>query len=157
MRSERKQEIAKAKLKKVRQQLNTPANISQAGGGAVPATPMKPTPSPSGPPAVTPPPTNVPRKAQVGRPARVAKPKAPPQATVPGPKKPTPPKPPVTRSQTKNQTASKMVAVIGPEGDITAPVDAEYDTDELAELPTDSESELVESEPGEETVQNEEQ
>ena len=39
----------------------------------------------------------------------------------------------------------------------TAPVDAEYDTDELAELPTDSESELVESELGDEGVQNEEQ
>ena len=33
MRSERKQEIAKAKLKKVRQQLNVPTNASQAGGG----------------------------------------------------------------------------------------------------------------------------
>ena len=36
-------------------------------------------------------------------------------------------------------------------------MDAEYDTDELAELPTDSESELVESEPEEEAVQYEEQ
>ena len=36
-------------------------------------------------------------------------------------------------------------------------MDAEYDTDELAELPTDSEAELVESEPGEEVTQNEEQ
>ena len=74
-----------------------------------------------------------------------------------GPKKPTPAKPLVTRSQTKNQLASKMVAVADPEGDATAPVDAEYDTDELAELPTDSEPELVESEPGEEVAQNEEQ
>ena len=88
---------------------------------------------------------------------RVAKPKAPPQAMVPGPKKPTPPKPPVTRSQTKNQTATKTVVVTDLEGDTVAPVDAEYDTDELAELPTDSESELVESEPGEEVVQSEEQ
>ena len=31
------------------------------------------------------------------------------------------------------------------EADVTAPVDAEYDTDELAELPTDSDSETVES------------
>ena len=157
MQSERKQEIAKAKLKKVRQQLNTPVNVNEDGGGAVPAAPAKPIPSPAGPPAVTPPPTNVPRKAQVGRPVRVAKPKAPPQATVPGPKKPTPPKPPVTRSQTKNQTATKTVAVTDLEGDTVAPVDAEYDTDELAELPTDSESELVESEPGEEVVQSKEQ
>ena len=106
---------------------------------------------------VTPPPANVPRKAQVGRPARVAKPEVPPQAPVPGPKKPTPPKPPVTRSQTKKQITSKTVAVTDPEGDTAAPVDAEYDTDELAELPTDSESELVESESGEETAQKEEQ
>ena len=35
------------------------------------------------------------------------------------------------------------------EADITTPVDAEYDTDELAELPTDSDSETVESEQGE--------
>ena len=93
----------------------------------------------------------------MGRPARVAKPKVPPQAAVAGPKKPAPPKPPATRGQTKNQAASKIVAVTDPEGDTTALMDAEYDTDELAELPTDSESELVESEPGEEVVQNEEQ
>ena len=41
MRSERKKEIAKAKLKKVRQQLNVPANTNQTGGGAVPTTPTK--------------------------------------------------------------------------------------------------------------------
>ena len=157
MRSERKQEIAKAKLKKVRQQLNTPANTNQAGGGAVLTTPAKPIPSPLGPPAVTPQPANVPRKAQVGRPARVAKPKAPPQAAVAGPMKPVPPKLLVTRGQIKNQTGSKTVAVTDLEGDTTAPMDAEYNTDELAELPTDSDSELVESELGEEAVQNEEQ
>ena len=155
--SERKQEIAKAKLKKVRQQLNAPANTNQTGGGAVPTTPAKPLPSSSGPPVVTPPPANVPRKAQVGRPARVAKPKVPPQAVVAGQKKPAPLKLLATRGQTKNQVASKTVAVTDPEGDTTVPMDAEYDTDELAELPTDSESELVESEPGEEVVQNEEQ
>ena len=157
MRSERKQEIARAKLKKARQQLNPPANINQPGGGTAPATPAKLAPAPSGSPAVTPPPANVPRKAQVGRPVRVAKPKVPPKAAMAGPKKPAPAKPPVTRSQTKNQLASKTVVVADPEGDATTPVDAEYDTDELAELPTDSEPELVESEPGEEVVQNEEQ
>ena len=157
MQSERKQEIAKAKLKKARQQLNTLANPSQTGGGAVPTPPTKPIPSPAGPPAVTPPPANVPRKAQVGRPAKMAKPRVPPQAAMAGPKKTAPPKPLVTRGQAKNQTASKTVAVTDLEGDTTAPVDAEYDTDELAELPTDSESKLVESEPGDETVQNEEQ
>ena len=154
--SERKQEIAKAKLKKARQQLNIPANPSQTGGGAVPTPPIKPIPSPAGPPAVTPPPANVPRKAQVGRPAKMAKPRAPPQATAAGLKKTAPPRLPVTRIQAKNQTAFKTVTVTDPEGDATAAVDAEYDTDELAELPTDSESKLVESEPGDETVQNEE-
>ena len=39
------------------------------------------------------------------------------------------------------------------ETDVTAPVDAEYDTDELAELPTDSDSETVESEQGEDSAQ----
>ena len=116
-----------------------------------------PVPSPSGPLAITPPPANLPRKAQVGRPARVAKPKAPPQAAVAGPKKPAPPKLLVNRGQTKNQAAFKTVVITDPEGDTAAPMDAEYDTDELAELSTDSESKLVESEPGEEIVQNEEQ
>ena len=61
--------------------------------------------------------------------------------------------PPVTRSKTKNQPTPTPVAATDLEADITAPVDAEYDTDELAELPTDSESETVESEQGEETAQ----
>ena len=73
MQSERKQEIAKAKLKRVRQQLNAPIGTSQARGGAVPATPVKLTPAPTGSPTTTPPPANVPRKAQVGRPAKIAK------------------------------------------------------------------------------------
>ena len=132
-------------------------NSNQAWGGAISTPPTKPIPSPVGPPAVTLPPANVPKKAQVGRPAKIAKPKVPPQATVAGPKKTVPPKPPVTRSQTKNQAASKAVAVTDPEGDTTAPVDAEYDTDELAELPTDSKSELVEMKPGDENDQNDEQ
>ena len=157
MRSERKQEIAKAKLKKVRQQLNAPAGTGQAGGGTTPASPVKPTSAPAGTPTITPPPANVPRKAQVGRPARVAKPKAPPQVPGPGPKKPTPPKPPITRSQTKKQMTTKTIAVADPEGDVAAPVDAESETDDLAELPTDSEPELVESESGEDTAQQEEQ
>ena len=157
MQSERKQEIAKAKLKKVRQQLNAQTNTNQTGGGPVPATPTKPVPSPAGPPVITPPPANVPRKAEVGRPAGVAKSRVPPQVAAAGPKKPAPPKLPATMGQTKNQAASKTLAVTEPEGNTAAPMDAEYDTDELAELPTDSESELVESELGEEVVQNEEQ
>ena len=72
MRSERKQEIAKAKLKKARQQLNTRTNPNQVQGGGtnVPAPPAKVIPTPTVPPAVTPPPANVPRKVQVGRLAR---------------------------------------------------------------------------------------
>ena len=45
------------------------------------------------------------------------------------------------------------VAATDLEVDTTALVDAEYDMDELAELPTDSESEAVESEQGEENTQ----
>ena len=93
----------------------------------------------------------------MGRPARVPKPRAPPQAPVPGPKKPSPPKPPITRSQARKQVTTKMVAAADPEGDAAAPIDAEYETDDLAELPTDSEPELVESESGEDTAQVEEQ
>ena len=157
MRSEKKQEIAKAKLKKVRQQLNVQANPQQVqvGGGAPAATPAQATAAPAGPPAVTPPQANVPRKAQVGRPARVAKPKPSPSATAAtaAPKKVAPSKPPVTRSKTRNQPVPTPVAATNLETDTTAPVDAEYDTDELAELPTDSEPEAVESEQGEENAQ----
>ena len=49
------------------------------------------------------------------------------------------------------------MAVADPEGDVAAPVDAKYETDDLAELPTDSEPELVESKSGEDTAQVEEQ
>ena len=69
MLSERKQEIAKAKLKKARQQLSMQANPTQVqvGGGNVPIPPSKATPTPTVPPAVTHLPANVPRKEQVGR------------------------------------------------------------------------------------------
>ena len=158
MRSERKQEITKAKLKKVRQQLSVQANPQQVqvGGGIMATTPAQAMVAPAGPPAVTPPQANVPRKAQVGRPARIARPKpVPPAATAAvAPKKVSPPKPPVTRSKTRNPPAPTPVAATDfLEADITAPVDAEYDTDELAELPTDSDSEAVESEQGEDSAQ----
>ena len=157
MRSERKQEIAKAKLKKARQQLNVQANPQQVqvGGGATATTPAQAMTAPAGPPAVTPPQANVPRKAQVGRPARIAKPKPVPPAAAAAvaPKKVSPPKPPVTRNKTRNQPTTTPVAATDLEADVTAPVDAEYDTDELAELPTDSESEAVESEQGEDPAQ----
>ena len=155
--SERKQEIAKAKLKKARQQLNVQANPQQVqvGGGAIATTPAQAMAAPAGPPAVTPPQANVPRKVQVGRPARIAKPKPMPPAApaAVAPKKVSPPKPPVTRSRTRNQPTPTPVAATDLEADVTAPVDAEYDTDELAELPTDSESEAVESEQGEDSAQ----
>ena len=157
MRSERKQEIAKAKLKKARQQLNVQANPQQVqvGGGATATTPAQAMPVPAGPSPVMPPQANAPRKAQVGRPARIAKPKPVPPAAVAAvaPKKVSPPKPPVTRSKTRNQPTPTPVAATDLEVDVTAPVDAEYDTDELAELPTDSESEAVESEQGEDPAQ----
>ena len=82
MRSERKQEIAKAKLKKARQQLNvqTSPQQVQVGGGAPAATPAQAAAAPVGPPAVTPPQANVLWKVQVGRLARIAKPKPVPPA-----------------------------------------------------------------------------
>ena len=92
----------------------------------------------------------------MGRPARVANPKTPPQTGVAGPQKPTQLKSPATRGQAKKQMVPKTVAVADPEEDEAAPMDAEYDTDELAELPTNSESDLVESEQEEETVLEEE-
>ena len=69
MRSERRQEIAKAKLKKARQQLNVQANPQQVqvGGGPATAVPAQAMTAPVGPPAITPPQATVPRKAQVGR------------------------------------------------------------------------------------------
>ena len=63
----------------------------------------------------------------------------------------------MTRSKTKNQPAPTNVAVTDSENDTAALIDAEYDTDELAELSTDSEPEAVESDPGEENAQIEEQ
>ena len=95
----------------------------------------------------------------MGRPARVAKLKPSPSVTAaaPAPKKAIPPKPPVTRGKTKNQPTPTPVAATDLETDTAAPVDAKYDTDELAELPTDSESEPMESEQGEEDGHLEEQ
>ena len=133
MRSERKQEIAKAKLKKARQELNVQTNPQQvqAGGSAPVATPAQATVIPAGSPAVTPPQANVPRKAQVGRPARVAKPKptSPAAVAVTAPKKVTPPKPPVTRSKTRNPPAPTSVAAADIDADTAAPVEVDNDTD----------------------------
>ena len=84
---------------------------------------------------------------QVGRPARVVKPKPTPPAAVAAtaPKKVIPPKPPVTRSKTRNQLAPTSVAAADIEADAVAPVEVDNDTDGLAELPTDSESEVTDS------------
>ena len=157
MRSERKQEIAKAKLKKARQQLNVQANPPQmqAGGSAPVTAPAQTTAIPAGSPVITPPQANVPRKAQVGRPARVAKPRPAPPAAVAAtaPKKVTPPKPPVTRSKTRNLPVTTSVAATDADADAAAPVEVDNDTDGLAELPTDSESEVTDSEQGEENTQ----
>ena len=157
MQSERRQEIAKAKLKKARQQLNVQVNPQQvqAGGNAPVATLAQATVVPAGSPTVTPPQANVPRKVQVGRLARVAKPKPAPPATVAAtiPKKVTPPKPPVTRSKTRNQPTSTSVAATDIEADAAAPLEVDNDTDELAELPTDSESGATDSGQEEENAQ----
>ena len=120
----------------------------QEGEGAAATTPAQAMVAPAGLPAVTPPQANVLRKAQVGRPARIAKPRPVPPAAVAAvaPKKVSPLKPPITRSKTRNQPTPTPVAATDLEADVTALVDAEYDTDEFAELPTDSDSEAVESE-----------
>ena len=56
MRSERKQEIVKAKLKKARQQLNVQVNPQQVqAGGVLQWLPSQATVVPAGSPAVTPP------------------------------------------------------------------------------------------------------
>ena len=157
MRSERKQEIAKAKLKKARQQLNVQVNPQQVqtGGIAPMATPAQATAIPAVSPTVTPPQANVPRKAQVGRPARVVKPKPTPPAAVAAmaPKKVTLPKPPVTRSKTRNPPTPTSVAAADIEANAASPVELDNDTDGLAELPTDSESEVTDSEQEEENTQ----
>ena len=82
----------------------------------------------------------------------MTKPKPSPPAAAAAPKKTTPPKPAVTRGKTKNQPAPAPVVAADRENDTAAPVDDEYDTDELAKLPMNSELEAVESEQGEENV-----
>ena len=117
MRSDRKQEIAKAKLKKARQQLNVQANPQQmqAGEGAIATPHAQPMAAPTGPPAVTPPQATVPRKVQVGKPARIPKPKAVPPAAAAAvaPKKNPPSKPPVARGKVKNQLTPTPVDIEG--------------------------------------------
>ena len=52
----------------------------------------------------------------------------------------------------RNQSAPANFVVADPEDDTAASMDAEYNTDKLTELPTDSEPEAG-SEPGEENAQ----
>ena len=74
-------------------------------------------------------------KRKCGRPARVAKPKPTPPAAVAAtaPKKITPPKPPVTRSKTRNPPAPTSVAATDIDADTVAPVGVDNDTDGLAD------------------------
>ena len=157
MRSERKQEIAKAKLKKARQQLNVQANPQQVqvGGGAIATTPAQIMVAPTGPPAVTPPQATVPRKAQVGRLARIPKPRLCHQRWQQQrhPRKTHHLSPLWLGARSKTNLHLHWWRPLIWEADVTAPVDVEYDTDELAELPTDSDSETVESEQGEDPAQ----
>ena len=90
----------------------------------------------------------------MGKP-KLVKTKLPATATA-GPAKTTPLKPPVTRSKTKRQTVPAKAVAVEAEDVTTAPVEAEYDTDELAELPMDCELEEG-SEPGEGEAQIDEQ
>ena len=142
--SERRQEIAKAKLKKARLQLNTPGTVNQnQGGGNQQPKPTNP-PVPASPPVGTPPQANVPRKAQVGPPVRAARAKVPPAAPVAGPKKVAPSKQLVAKTKAKNVPAAPGVATAEVEDDQASPTDIEYDTDGL-ELPMDSGSKSIES------------
>ena len=86
----------------------------------------------------------------MGRPARVAKPRPAPPAVVAAtaPKKVTSLKPPVTRSKTRNLPVTTSVTAADADTDTAAPVEVDNDTDGLAELPTDSESEVTDSEQG---------
>ena len=94
VRSEKKNDITKAKLKKARQQ--TP---NQANPPAQPQTPQHQPAAPASP--ATPPQAAAPRKAQVGRPPKQAKPKAPQAA--PAGAQPVKGKPKAVKAKAKNQ------------------------------------------------------
>ena len=59
----------------------------------------------------------------------------------------------MTRSKTRNQLAPTSVAAADIEANAVAPVEVDNDTDGLAELPTDSESEVTDSGQEEENAQ----
>ena len=137
IRVEKKNDITKANLKKAYQQV-----CNQTGPSAQPvAPPAQAVPAPRAP---TPPPANVPRKAQVGQPPRQPKPKTAPAAALvqktPPAAKLRQPKPRATRARAKNKPVPGGVTPVNPEEDEAAPPEDEYDTNHLANLPTDSEA-----------------
>ena len=100
-------------------------------------------------PAVSPPPANVSRKAQVVRLPRATKPKPALPVAGAGPKRATVTKPPGAKGKNKATPTQAGVTTAEPTDDTLDKVDIDYDTDELAELPTDSELEPAEADPGE--------
>ena len=80
-----------------------------------------------------------PKKAQVGRPPKQAKPKASPAA--PAGAQLAKGKPKVAKAKVKNQPVQAVTNPIVPAEEEIVPPEEEYDTDRLAELPTDSEAE----------------
>ena len=132
VKSEKRNDITKAKLKKARQQgANQPNTPAQP-------PPAQPQPAASPQPA-TPPQLAAPRKAQVGRPPKQVKAKAPPAAAQGA--QPTKGKPRVAKPKPKNQPVQAGISPVDPPEEEVVPPEEEYDTDELANLPTDSETE----------------
>ena len=74
----------------------------------------------------------------MGRPPRQAKPKAPPAA--PAAAQPAKGKPKVGKAKAKNQPVQAGINPVDTTGEENLPQEEEYDTDALADLPTDSET-----------------
>ena len=142
VRSEKRNDITKAKLKKARQQAANPADPA-----AQPQAPQNQPAAPAQP--VTPPQAAAPRKAQVGRPPRQVKPKAAPAA--PAGAQPVKGKPKVAKAKAKNQPVQAGINPVSVTEEENAPEEEEYDTDALADLPTDSESDSGEDKGNEST------
>ena len=148
VRSEKKNDITKAKLKKARQQAANPANPS--------TQPQAPQNQPAAPaPPVTPPQAAAPRKAQVGRPPKQAKPKASPAA--PAGAQPVKGKPKAGKAKAKNQPVQAGINPVSTTEEESAPQEEEYDTDALADLPTDSEIESDEDKENQSTHEPDDQ
>ena len=78
----------------------------------------------------------------MGRPPKQVKAKAPP-AAVPG-AQPVKGKPKAAKPKAKNQPVQAGISPVDPPEEEVVPPEEEYDTDELANLPTDSETESEE-------------